>query len=318
MAHTLFIADALENFDPKAETTYFLMAEAQRRNHRVWHADLSQLHLVNTTLQITAQEVSLAKKGASYSHHILPTQKMSLGDFEFVFLRKDPPLDMAYLHHLTFLESGLLCGPEKTPLCINHPTGIKLASEKIFPLSIPGLSPPTMVSSNLESLASFADDCGKSVVKPLNLAGGRGIFLLKKGQVDKMSLLAMATQNGQLPVMIQKYLPQAEQGDKRVLLLAGQPVGCFIRVPDKNDFRGNMHSGAKWKASQLTKRDHEIIASLSPRLESLGLHFVGLDIIGSYVTEVNVTSPMGVREINSLYKRKVEREIWDWMEGAYS
>ncbi len=334
-----FVSDPLTSFDKQAETTFFLMQEANLRGHEVWSFELKDLFLQNgPKVSAWAQKILVTKHSQTFQYKIIQQKRIDLSKLNVLFLRKDPPVDLKFIHHLDILEVL-----EKTSniLFINSPSGIKKASEKIYPLLFSGLSPATLVTASLAEAKKFVSLHPQTILKPLNLSGGRGIVKINKLNLSKLFNQATNGEKEFIPkktrplgaenkivffgmklvpqgdenfIMLQKFIPEAKKGDKRILLLAGEPLGSFLRVPAKGDFRGNMHSGATWVKSAITARERRLIKRLKPVLLADGLLFVGLDVIGKYITEINVTSPMGIREINQLENSQVEKMTLNWVE----
>lgn len=304
-----YVIDPISSFDVEAETTFFLLKEGTKRGFENWILELKDLFIKNGKVLATAKKVEVFWKKKKFSYTLQGSKIIDLGLLHVLFLRKDPPVDLNYLNHLTLLE--MLENRSDSPLFINSPRGIKFANEKIFPLHFPRLSPPTMVSQSKSVLLSFIKEQKKVVLKPLNSSGGRGIFIMEHSDPNKGSLLEGGTKNFTEFVMLQKYIPEAKKGDKRILFFNGKPLGCFLRIPAKSDFRGNMHQGARWVKSALTSHEKKMIQRLVPTLLSAGLLFVGLDVIGPYVTEINSTSPMGIREIHQIDNSHCEKVIFD-------
>lgn len=305
-----FVSDPLTSFDKQAETTFFLMQEANLRGHEVWSFELKDLFLQNgPKVSAWAQKILIAKHNQTFQYKIIQQKRIDLSKLNVLFLRKDPPVDLKFIHHLDILEVL-----EKTSniLFVNSPSGIKKASEKIYPLLFSGLSPATLVTSSLVEAKKFVSLHPQTILKPLNLSGGRGIVKINKLNLSK--LFNQATNGEKEFIMLQKFIPEAKKGDKRILLLAGEPLGSFLRVPAKGDFRGNMHSGATWVKSAITAREQKMIKQLKPALLADDLLFVGIDVIGKYITEINSTSPMGIREINQLENSQVEKMTLNWVE----
>lgn len=304
-----FVADAIESFDREAETTFFLMKEAFRRGYKSWVMEPKNIFTQNSEVWGTAKEIEVNPNKKIFSWKIRSVKKINLGKLDCLFVRKDPPADLSYYQHLNILE--LL---EGKVLMINSPRGIKKGGEKIYPFFEPQLSPPSVITCAADVLDKFLRTYGKIVVKPLHLSGGRGIFILHQGDSDRFSLFERATDNLAQHVLLQKFVPEARKGDKRILLFNGEILGAFIRVPAKNDFRGNLHSGARFKRASITLHERKIISQLKSRLIRDGLYFVGIDFLGPYVTEINTTSPMGIREVNQLYGIPCERTIFNGIE----
>lgn len=305
-----FAADPLEHFDPRAETTSFLIDEMNKRGWDTFHFELKDLFLKNTTPHAITKKVRVTKKNKQFSYKTLNKNTLDLSTMDAVFLRKDPPFDLNYLDHLTILE--LL--NQKT-LLINNPTWIKHANEKLFSYHFKNLTPKTIVSQDRQLIYNFVKKQKSVVLKPLNNAGGKGVIWVKAKDPSLNSMIDVLTNYQTQYIIAQEYIPEAAKGDKRILILDGEILGAFTRVPPKNDFRGNLHSGAKMKKCSLTKRDKEVVAILKETTQKMGLYFLGIDIIGKYVTEINSTSPMGIREINEMNNVRIEKTMVDWLHN---
>lgn len=313
---TLTIADPVGGFDPLAETTSFILAELCARGHEVWMTELKNLFWSEGALYADAQRVLVQQREKKFTYRIVGKRRVRLKNFSAIFLRKDPPVDEAYINHLHLLQ--ILEASKGAPLFVNSPTGIKKSSEKLYPFYFPGISPPTVVSADHEILRQFIKKHKKVVLKPLNEGGGRGVRLISS---SRPPLKLRGGSRGSYVVghnsfiMLQKYLPQIKDGDKRILLFNGKILGSFVRIPKKGDFRGNMHAGASWKKADVTAAEKKIIKKITPQLRADGLLFVGLDFIGGKITEINTTSPMGIREINTLHGLCVEKKIVGYLES---
>lgn len=314
---TLTIADPVSGFDPSAETTSFILGELCARGHEVWMTEIKNLFWSEGALYADAQRVLVRQREKKFTYKIVGEKQVGLKNFSVIFLRKDPPVDEAYINHLHLLQ--ILESSKGAPLFINSPTGIKKSSEKLYPFYFPGISPLSVVSANHEILRQFIKKHKKVVLKPLNEGGGRGVRLISS---SRPPLKLRGGSRGSYVVghhsyiMLQKYLPQIRDGDKRILLFNGKILGSFVRIPTKGDFRGNMHAGASWKKSHITSAEQKIIKKITPQLRADGLLFVGLDFIGGKITEINTTSPMGIREINTLHGLFVEKNIVDYLEST--
>jgi glutathione synthase len=303
------IMDPIEKINIEKDTTFVLMLEAERRGHELHYMELDDLSIRGTTPEGRFRRVSAAR---ATPHYRFGTERHEpLGSFDVILMRKDPPFDMKFFfatHLLSLVE-------ERKCLVVNHPRGLREANEKLYALNFPDLIPETLVSGNMAELESFLEEMGgEMVVKPLDGCGGSGVFYLQRKDRNLRALLESATANGTKPIMAQRYLPEVRQGDKRIIVLDGEPIGAVLRVPREDENRCNIHVGGQCVKTVLTPRDREICRLLSPRLEKLGLYFVGLDVIGRYLTEVNVTSPTGVQEINGLNEVQLERQIIDFVE----
>ncbi len=299
-----FVADPVESFDREAESTFFLMFEARRRGHLCWVMEPHDIFTHDSEVWGIAQEIEVSQNKKKFEYKIKSVKKINMEKLNCLFLRKDPPVDLFYYQHLNILE--LL---EGKVLMINAPRGIKKGGEKISPFFERDLSPPSIITCLPEILEKFIQAHGKIVVKPLHLSGGRGIFILNRHDPDRFSLFERATENFLQHVLLQKFVTEAQKGDKRILLFNGEILGAFVRVPAKKDFRGNLHSGARFKKSGVTPHEKKIISQLKSRMMADGLYFVGIDFLGPYVSEINTTSPMGIREVNQLYGTHCEETI---------
>ena len=303
------VMDPIEKIDIDKDTTFVLMLEAERRKHELYHMGLGDLSIRGATPEGRYRRVNVARAAPHYRFGESATGP--LADFDVILMRKDPPFDMNFFfatHLLSLID-------ERKCLVVNRPLGLREANEKLYALNFPLLIPETLVSGDMDRLRRFMDEVGgEMIVKPLDGCGGSGVFYLHRQDRNVNSLLETATANGRNPVMAQRYLPEVRQGDKRIIVLNGEPLGAVLRVPREDETRSNLHVGGKAVKAAVTARDREICAALAPDLARLGLYFVGLDVIGDYLTEVNVTSPTGVQEINALDKVQLERQIVDFIE----
>lgn len=307
----LFVADALAGFHPERETTLFLMHEAQRHGHQVFATTPERLSSRGREPEAYVERLKILGIGKRPWHRVLEGRRRELRGFDAILLRKDPPFDQNYLHHLYLLE---LLADEV--YMMNHPRGVLEANEKLLPLHFPDLIPPTLVSAEFATLSEFirAQPNG-AVIKPINSSGGRGIFYLRNTRTENFKVvLETATDDFSRHVIAQRFLPEIRKGDKRVMLLGTEILGSFIRKPAEGEHRANLHSGGSAHPSPLTASDRRIVAALLPSLQGLGLDFVGLDLIGNYLTEVNVTSPMGLAEINATGGSHSQRKVIDFIE----
>ena len=235
----------------------------------------------------------------------------ALEDFDALLMRKDPPFDMKFF----FATHLLSLVDERKCFVMNHPRGLREANEKLYALRFPEQIPQTLVSSDMTRLKAFMEELGgEMIIKPLDGCGGSGVFYLNVQDRNTNSILEAATDNGRRLIMGQRYLPEIRQGDKRIIVLDGEPLGAVLRIPLEYETRGNIHVGGQCVHAVLTPRDLEICAALAPLLKNDGLYFVGLDVIGSFLTEVNVTSPTGIQEINGLDNVRLESQVIDFVE----
>ena len=235
---------------------------------------------------------------------------MDLGaDVDVILMRQDPPFDMAYITATHLLEHV-----HSETLVVNDPAEVRNAPEKLFVTRFPDLMPPTLITSDRQAIEAFREEHKDIIVKPLYGNGGAGVFHLKPGDDNLNSLLELFTQLYREPVMVQRYLPEVRRGDKRIILIDGEPAGAVNRVPKEGEARSNLHVGGKAEKSALTEREKEICARIGPTLREKGLVFVGIDVIGDWLTEINVTSPTGLQEINGFDETCLEARIWDAIE----
>ncbi len=306
-----FIMDPLERVLVDKDTTFVFMLEAQFRGHEIYFLGLRDLYARGPHVIARARRCELMRKDPHYKF-LDDAGEYPLETFDAVFMRKDPPADAAYLYATMLLS---LADSHRT-FVLNNPAGLREANEKLYALNFPDAIPPTLVTYEIPRLKTFLDEQGgEMIVKPLDGHGGEGVFLVTTKDRNIGTILETVTQFESRLIMAQRYLPEARIGDKRLIVLDGQPLGCMLRVPRDDENRGNIHVGGNCVKAPLTERDREICAMLKPRLERDGLYFVGLDIIGDYLTEVNVTSPTGVQEIDRLDGANLEGKVIDFVES---
>ncbi len=314
MAHRfLFIMDPIEHILPDKDTTFVFMLESQARQHAVYYCQIPDLFITHGAPAARVRRVEVTRGDPHYTLFEERTEPLTW--FQAVFMRADPPVDLSYIfatHILSLLDA--------TPTWVmNSPRGLREANEKLYILNFPNIVAPTLVTSSIAQLKLFMDELGgEMIIKPLDGCGGAGVFHLHRRDRNVNALLEMVTANGHRLMMAQRYLPEIRQGDKRLILLDGKPLGAVLRVPREDEHRGNIHVGGTCVRASLTPRDHLIIETLAPRLRRDGLFFVGLDIIGDYLTEVNVTSPTGIQEINTLNGSHLESQVIDFAERQVS
>jgi glutathione synthase len=300
-----FLMDPLERVLVHHDTTFALMLATQARGHRILCFEQHHLSYAHRRPQVLAREVEVQPvPGAHF--RVLSTLTFGIDALDVLWMRKDPPVDAAFLHATQLVETSTHDGP----LFINSPSGMRAANEHLWALRFPELSPPTLVSADIAELKGFIDLAPDgAVLKPVEGHGGEGVVLLTKGDRNTTALLELYTHRGTEWAMVQRYLPEARVGDKRILVLDGEPLGAVLRVPREDDHRGNLAAGGKAVQSGLTAKDRALCAHLSPHLKAAGLYFVGLDVIGDFLTEVNVTSPTGLVEIAQLDGTPVAEQV---------
>jgi glutathione synthase len=308
----LFIIDPLESLGLAGDTTYALMLEAQRRGHEVWTCQVGQLGLEHDDAIAEARptQVALADEPA-HAFRAGPPTPIPLESFGCVLMRKDPPLDVDYLQATWLLERA-----RGKTLLLNDPRGLRELNEHLAVLHFPELTPPTIVTRSARRVRDFlAEQGGQVVVKPIDGYAGLGIYLLRNGDPNLSSLIETATRQGRAWTIVQRYLPEAVKGDKRIILLEGKPLGAVLRVPQPDEARGNLHVGSTATACEVTAEDHAIIRAISPLLLQHGQWLVGLDVIGGRLTEINVTSPTGIRHLDQLTGKSHAAPVIEWIEG---
>jgi len=305
-----FLIDPIETLIVGHDTTLAFMLECQRRGHEVHYFEQKDLAYRDERVRAAAKRVELRRtKGDHF--RVLEESALDLSSLDVIFLRKDPPVDVEYLHATQLVELA------RGPLILNDPAALRDANEKLYVLRYPELIPRTLVSRDLVELRGFLRDLGgEMVVKPVDGFAGRGVLHLRHSDRNLNSLLELATGGGRVAIVAQQYLSASREGDKRIILLDGEPLGALLRIPQENDVRGNLAAGGRSAKSTLTDREREICHTLAPDLRRRGLYFVGLDVIGGYLTEVNVTSPTGIEEINAFDEIVVEGHVIDFVERA--
>nr|WP_294550589.1 glutathione synthase [uncultured Rhodopila sp.] len=322
MARSLKVAvqmDPIGSINIDADSTFALMLEAQARGHSLWHYEVRHMALKEGAsraaggrreerLFARGHAVTIARShGAHYTFG--PMETRDLGTMDVVLMRQDPPFDMAYItatHMLEHIQPGTLV--------VNDPAAVRNAPEKIMVTHFPDLMPPTLITWDLEAIRAFRAEYKDIIVKPLYGNGGAGVFRIRPDDENLAALLEMHFARSREPLMFQRYEAAVRRGDKRIILVDGEPAGAVNRVPAEGEARSNMHVGGRAEKSLLTARDLEICAAIGPTLRDQGLIFVGIDVIGDYLTEINVTSPTGLQEIARFDGVRIETAIWDRIE----
>lgn len=305
-----FVMDPLPGIDVEKDTTFVFLEEAGARGHECLYIPPEHLSIRRGTPEAWVRPVTVRRRQGDH-FSLGDARRTTLEELDVVLLRKDPPFDMEFF----FDTHAASLADEKKVLVLNDPRGLREANEKLYALHFPEVVPESLVSSNMELLKEFLHELGgQMIVKPLDGCGGAGIFHVKAGDRNVNAILEASTDQGKTRIMAQRYLPEVRRGDKRIIVIDGEPLGAVLRVPSDAESRSNFHVGGSAARSPLTDRDREICQRLAPQLRADGLIFVGLDVIGDYLTEVNVTSPTGVQEINALDGVKLEANMLDWIE----
>lgn len=305
----LFVMDPVAGIDPAGDSTYLLMQEAHDRGQQVAWCEPNDLYVDRQLPMAHVHPVSVHRE-APYFRPRCASHDTLLKTFDVVWMRKDPPFNMDYIFSTYILDLVL-----PTTVVLNDPRSIKTSNEKMVALQYPELSPGTMVTNSLSQIKDFAARYERIVLKPWDGNGGRGVVVTQAGDKNLGALADLLTDEGRIYCIAQQYLPEITTGDKRIILVDGEPVGAFLRVPGADDHRGNMHVGATVQACEMSEADERICAAIAPRLKEEGLLFVGIDVIGTYLTEINVTSPTGLHEVRQLSGVRLERLITDKVQA---
>jgi glutathione synthase len=313
-----FIIDPIHLLDPCHDTSIALIEAAQILGHEVWVTQANLLSVLEGKAWAVLQRVELVPVqlvegrwiAANPWYKLSDSSLTSLETIDAVFMRTDPPVNDSYLYATYILD---YIDQNKT-LLINSPSGIRGANEKMYALQFTKAIPETIVSADKQFIRQFVEAKGAAVLKPLGNKAGEGILFLQSGDRNFNSIVELSTLQGRVPVMVQTYLPEAKAGDKRIILLNGEPIGALNRLSSGTDFRNNMATGGTVAQTEITPREDEICTQLAERLRQDGLIFVGIDVIGGYLTEVNVTSPTGIREIDRLDGTRLGHQVIQWIE----
>ncbi len=301
--------DPLHSIDITGDSTFALMLEAQARGHKLWHYEVPHMWLDGARLLARVKPVTVRDIPGAH-HEFGPETITDLADMDVVLMRQDPPFDMAYITATHMLEHI-----HPKTLVVNNPVSVRNAPEKLLVMHFPQLMPPTLISWDREAIREFRALHKDIIVKPLFGNGGIGVFRIKPDDENLGSLLDMFFAASREPLMAQRYEPAVRKGDKRIILIDGEPLGAINRVPAEGDSRSNMHAGGKAEPTRLTARELEICTAIGPTLREQGLLFTGIDVIGDYLTEINVTSPTGLQQIARFDNLNLAAAIWDKIEA---
>jgi glutathione synthase len=303
--------DHVSTIDIEGDSTFVLGLEAQRRGYEVWHYTPPDLSFRDRKVTARAQPLTLRREKGNHFTLGEP-QTLVLATMDVVLLRQDPPFDMSYITTTHMLEHI-----HPRTLVVNDPASVRNAPEKLFVTHFDNVMPPTLISSDARAIRAFWKEHKEIILKPLFGNGGTGVFRVRPDDENFNSLLEMFSQRSREPLIAQRYLPEVRKGDKRIILIDGKAAGVINRVPAEGEARSNMHVGGKAVKETLSKRDQEICEIIGPELAKRGLIFVGIDVIGDYLTEINVTSPTGLQQINRFDDVSLEAQIWDRIEVRY-
>jgi glutathione synthase len=301
--------DPIQRINIKGDSTFALLLEAQKRGHKLSYYTPDRLALLNGRVFATLEALSVRDQAGDYFTLGEP-KRVELSEFDVVLLRQDPPFDLAYISTTHLLE-----GIHPKTLVVNDPASVRNAPEKIFVTEFPDLMPPTLLTRDLAEIKAFRAEHKDIVIKPLYGHGGGAVFRITHDDLNFGSLYDMFAGTFREQWVVQKFLPDVKKGDKRILLVDGEFAGAVNRIPAADDLRSNMVRGGAPAATELTKREQEIIKRLGPPLRERGLLFAGIDVIGDWLTEINVTSPTGIRAVKNLGGPDASALIWDKIEA---
>ncbi len=301
--------DPIDGIDIDGDSTFAIALEAQARGHNLFYYLPNQISLSNGEVVATVRALSVRREPGNHFTLGNP-ERINLTTMDVVHMRQDPPFDMAYITATHLLEHI-----HPKTLVVNDPVHVRNAPEKLFVTHFDGLLPPTLITSDSTEIFAFRSEYKDIIIKPLYGNGGAGVFHITPDDENINTVLELFTELYREPIIIQQYLPAVRKGDKRIILVDGEAVGAINRIPAKGEARSNMHVGGKATATKLTKREEEICAQIGPALKERGLIFVGIDVIGDYLTEINVTSPTGIQEIDRFNGSNISASIWDAIEA---
>ena len=303
--------DPIEAIDIDADSTFVLALEAQRRGHQLYHYLPKDLSLKNGRVYAHARALVVRRERGDHATLGEP-ENLDLATLDVVLMRQDPPFDMAYITATHLLER---IHPET--LVVNDPAEVRNAPEKLFVTHFVDIMPPTLITSNIDEIKAFRSEYGDIIVKPLYGNGGAGVFHISPDSDNLNSLIELFSEFYREPIVVQRYVPDVRAGDKRIILIDGKAAGAVNRVPAEGEARSNMHVGGRPEQIEMSTRDLEICEAIGPALVRHGLIFAGIDVIGDYLTEINVTSPTGLQEVNRFDGTALEADIWDAIEQRF-
>ena len=301
--------DPIESIDIEGDSSFSLALEALERGHILYHYLPKSLSLRDGSLLAKARPLTVRRDKENY-FTLENEQVLELSKTDVVLMRQDPPFDMTYITTTHLLEHI-----HPKTLVVNNPIAVRNAPEKLYATHFKGLMPPTLITSDHDEVISFRTEQSDIIIKPLYGNGGAGVFHISPKDENLNALLEMFSGISKEPIIAQRYLPEVRNGDKRIILVEGEPVGAINRVPALGEARSNMHVGGRAEKTKLTDREKHICKQIGPDLKNQGLIFVGIDVIGDYLTEINVTSPTGIQEIDRFDNIKISGLIWDAIEA---
>ena len=310
MRHKIAIQmDDIKTIDYDYDSSFMIGLEGQKRNYELFVYHPNDLFLDSGIVKANGFYIELIDQDKDYFKFISDKIEIELAEFSFIFLRQDPPFNMHYITSTYLLD----CLPKNT-IVINNPTSVRNCAEKILPFKFKEFMPPTLISQKVDDINIFLNIHKDIITKPLYGNGGEGIHRSKERHLEGLDT---DRQYFEMPIMAQKYIPEIIDGDRRIIFIDGEYVGSVARIPSKGSIKANFHAGGLAKKTELVYRDKEIVNTIGKELKELDLFFVGIDIIGNYLTEINVTSPTGIKQINKLNNVKLEQVFWDKLEAKY-
>ena len=301
--------DNIKTIDYDFDSSFVIGLEGQKRNYELFYYHPNDIFIDSGVVKARGFFLELMDQKVNYFRFLSEKIEVKLEEFKFIFLRQDPPFNMHYITSTYLLD----CLPKST-IVINNPTAVRNAAEKILPYKFKEFMPPTLISQRVEEIKIFFNIHKDIITKPLYGNGGEGIHRSKNERIEGLNI---DREYLEMPIMAQKYIPEISEGDRRIIFFDGNYVGSVARIPSEGSIKANFHAGGLAKKTGLVFRDHQIIEALGSELKKLDLFFVGIDIIGDYLTEINVTSPTGIKQINKLNNVKLEQVFWDQLEAKY-
>ena len=301
--------DNIKTIDYDFDSSFVIGLEGQKRNYELFYYHPNDIFIDSGVVKAKGFFLELMDQKVNYFRFLSEKIEVKLEEFKFIFLRQDPPFNMHYITSTYLLD----CLPKST-IVINNPAAVRNAAEKILPYKFKEFMPPTLISQRVEEIKIFFNRHKDIITKPLYGNGGEGIHRSKNEHIEGINI---DREYLEMPIMAQKYIPEISEGDRRIIFFDGNYVGSVARIPSEGSIKANFHAGGSAKKTGLVFRDQQIIETLGRELKKLDLFFVGIDIIGDYLTEINVTSPTGIKQINKLNNVKLEQVFWDQLEAKY-
>lgn len=308
------VMDPIENINVKKDSSLAMMVEAQQRGYALYYMQMNDLYLLQGEARARVKIVTVANDENNW-YEIKDEQDIALSELDAILMRKDPPFDTEFIYATYMLERAELAGT----LIVNKPQSLRDCNEKLFTAWFPELSAKTLVTRNADQIRAFHQEEKDVIIKPLDGMGGSSIFRIKEGDANVGVIIETLTNHGSQYAMVQEYMPEIKDGDKRILIVNGEPMPyCLARIPAQGETRGNLAAGGSGVARPLSATDKQIAETIAPELKKRGLYFVGLDVIGDKVTEINVTSPTCIKEIEAAYPINISGKLMDAIEHTLS